>query len=263
MSGVPVVIKQKSFMENKSVERTLLDRRSIRRYEREVIPAEDMQFIYDAIRNTPTSYNGQQFSVIDVVSQEKKEALYEIIGQKQIKTCNHFLVFCMDYNKISKLAAAKGVEMPEFVDTMDGVTVGIIDASLALMSAMVAAESRGLGTNAIGYARTANPAAVSKMLNLPKGVFVVCGLAIGVPREVPDLKPKMPLSAIIHTDSYNDEGLVETLEKYDAEIKHYNATRAGAKTDNDWLNHILGYYTEACKYEILKALKDQGFDVKK
>ncbi|MDE6543194.1 MAG: nitroreductase family protein, partial [Muribaculaceae bacterium] len=109
-------------MENKSVERTLLDRRSIRRYEREVIPAEDMQFIYDAIRNTPTSYNGQQFSVIDVVSQEKKEALYEIIGQKQIKTCNHFLVFCMDYNKITKLAAAKGVEMPEFVDTMDGVT---------------------------------------------------------------------------------------------------------------------------------------------
>ena len=247
----------------KSVDSTLLERRSIRRYEREVIPAEDMQFIYDAIRNTPTSYNGQQFCVIDVVSQEKKEALYEIIGQKQIKTCNHFLVFCMDYNKISKLAAAKGIEMPAFTDTMDGVTVGMIDASLAMMSAMVAAESRGLGSNAIGYARTADPMAVSRLLNLPKGVFVVCGLAIGVPREMPDLKPKMPMSAIIHTDSYNGDGMVDVLGAYDEEIKQYNATRAGAKTDNDWLEHILGYYSEACKYRLLEALKEQGFDVKK
>ena len=247
----------------KPVENSLLERRSIRRYEREAIPAEDMKFIYDAISNTPTSYNGQQFCVIDVVSQDKKEAQYEIIGQKQIKTCNHFLVFCMDYNKISKLAEAKGVDMPAFADTMDGVTVGIIDASLALMSAMTAAESRGLGTNAIGYARTANPAAVSKMLNLPKGVFVVCGLAIGVPREMPDLKPKMPLQVIVHTDSYSEEGMVDTLSAYDEEIRHYNATRAGSKTDNDWLNHILGYYREACHYEILKALKEQGFDVKK
>lgn len=250
-------------MKNKSVEETLLERRSIRRYEREAIADEDMNFIYDAIRNTPTSYNGQQFCVIDVVSQEKKEALYEVIGQKQIKTCNHFLVFCIDYNKISLLAAAKGVEMPAFTDTMDGVTVGMLDATLAMMSAMVAAESRGLGTNAIGYARTANPAVVSKMLNLSKGTFVVCGLAIGVPREMPDLKPKMPVSATIHTDSYSDEGLVETLDAYDKQIKEYNATRAGTKTDNDWLNHILGYYSEACNYEILEALKAQGFDVKK
>lgn len=66
----------------KSVKSTLLDRRSIRRYERETIQEEDLQFIFDAIRNTPTSYNGQQFSVIDVASQEKKEALYGIIGQK-------------------------------------------------------------------------------------------------------------------------------------------------------------------------------------
>lgn len=247
----------------KTVESTLLERRSIRRYEREAIDAEVMEFIYNAIRNTPTSYNGQQFSVIDVVSQDKKELLYEIIGQKQIKTCNHFLVFCMDYNKISMLAASKGIDVPPFVDTMDGVTVGIIDASLAMMSAMVAAESRGLGTNAIGYARTANPKAVSEILNLPKGVFVVCGLAIGVPREMPDLKPKMPISAIIHTDSYNTDGIVDTLNAYDEEIQHYNATREGTKTTNDWVNHILGYYTEACKYEILSALKDQGFDVKK
>ena len=50
----------------KSVQQSLLERRTIRRYERMKVEPEKMQQIYDAIRNTPTSYNGQQFSVIAV-----------------------------------------------------------------------------------------------------------------------------------------------------------------------------------------------------
>ena len=41
----------------KSVKESLLQRVSIRRYEREAIPEETMEFIFEAIRNTPTSYN--------------------------------------------------------------------------------------------------------------------------------------------------------------------------------------------------------------
>ncbi|MDE6465992.1 MAG: nitroreductase family protein, partial [Duncaniella sp.] len=75
----------------KSVKDTLLERRSIRRYEREDVSADDMNLIYDAIRNTPTSYNGQQFSVIDVTDPDVKLKLFALIGQKQVKTCSHFL----------------------------------------------------------------------------------------------------------------------------------------------------------------------------
>ncbi|MDE6395003.1 MAG: nitroreductase family protein, partial [Duncaniella sp.] len=80
----------------KSVKESLLDRRSVRRYERQEVSREDMDLIYEAIRNTPTSYNGQQFSVIDVTDQEIKLKLYALIGQKQIKTCSHFLLFLAD-----------------------------------------------------------------------------------------------------------------------------------------------------------------------
>ena len=96
----------------KSVKESLLDRTSIRRYEREPIPAETMEFIRAAVRNTPTSYNGQQFSVIEIDDQPLKEELYAITNQKQLKTCNRLLIFCSDYNKISMLAQRKGVEMP-------------------------------------------------------------------------------------------------------------------------------------------------------
>lgn len=248
----------------KDVKETLLERTSVRRYEREAIPQETLDFIYRAVENTPTSYNGQQFSVIDIDDQELKLKLYELTNQKQIKTCNRLMIFCSDYNKITRLAERKGFDVPPFTDTMDGVTIGIIDASLAMMSAVVAAQACGLGTNCIGYLRTVDPAAVAELLKLPKGVFVVCGLALGVPREQPDLKPKEPKSLVFFNNCYRQdaEKMVDELEAYDARVKEYNQTRSGGTTDNDWCDHILDYYRHAMSYRILDYLKAQGYDVK-
>lgn len=245
----------------KNIKRTLLQRRSVRRYERQEIPAEQMEFIHEAIRNTPTSYNGQQFSVIDVSDQKLKEQLYELTGQKQIKTCNRFLVFCADYNKIRVAARAKQIDMPEFEHTADGVIVGIVDASLAMMSAVVAAEACGLGTCCIGYTRTAAPREITSLLGLPQGVFIVCGLALGIPREMPDLKPKQPESLLIHSNSYRNDDLTDEILSYDAEVSKFNATRTGTKTDNDWAAHIIGYYRQAMDYKMLDALRDRGYDI--
>ncbi len=245
----------------KTTKTTLLNRRSIRRYERDSISQETLDFIYEAIRNTPTSYNGQQFSVIDIDNQELKEQLYQITGQKQIRTCNHFMLFCADYNKISVIAEARNIDMPPFCHTADGVIVGIVDATLAMMSALIAAESQGLGTCCIGYARTASPEAIARLLRLPQGVFAVCGLAIGIPRELPDLKPKQPSSLLIHKNVYRSDSLLPDLLKYDADITHFNQTRSGTTSDNDWASHIIDYYREAMSYNLLNALRRRGFDI--
>lgn len=249
----------------KDVKDTLLDRVSIRRYEREAIPTETMDFIRAAIRNTPTSYNGQQFSVIEIDDQPLKEELYAITNQKQLKTCNRLLIFCSDYNKIRLLADKKHLAMPPFTDTMDGVTIGIIDAALAMMSAVVAGEACGLGCNCIGYLRTADPRKIAELLKLPKGVFVVCGLALGIPREHPDLKPKQPESLVFHKNHYrqDDEKMTAELEEYDEVVKHYNRTRSGGTTDNDWVGHIICYYDHAMSYRILDYLREQGYDIKR
>lgn len=246
----------------KDIKSTLLERRSIRRYEREDIPAESLDFIYEAIRNTPTSYNGQQFSVIDVDDQSVKEKIYELTGQKQVKTCRHFFLFCADYNKITEIAEAKSIELPGFPLTADGVIVGVVDATLAMMNALTAAEACGLGTCPIGYARTAAPDAVARLMKLPPKVFVVCGLAIGVPREMPDIKPKQPKELMIFKNRYREDSMLPDLMAYDKEITKYNATRSGTKTDNDWAEHIISYYREAMSYNTLDALRRRGFDVR-
>ncbi|MCH5241758.1 MAG: nitroreductase family protein [Muribaculaceae bacterium] len=248
-----------------SVKKSLLERTSVRRYEREPIPQETMDFIYEAIRNTPTSYNGQQFSVIDIDDQALKEQLYELTGQKQLKTCNRLLIFCSDYHKMELLAKEKNLDMPPFTDTMDGTIIGIIDASLAMMSAVVAAQAAGLGSNCIGYLRTVDPAKVADLLKLPKGVFVVCGLALGIPREHPDLKPKQTKDTVFFKNSYSQEPakLTQDLVEYDKIVKHYNETRSGGTTENDWCSHILEYYRHAMDYKILDYLKAQGYNIQK
>lgn len=247
----------------KSVKETLLERRSIRRYEREAISDEQMELIYEAIRNTPTSYNGQQFSVIDITDQELKEQIYKLTNQKQIKTCNHFLLFLADYNKITLISEAENIDMPEFTHTADGLIVGVVDATLAMMNAVTMAESLGLGTCPIGYARTVAPEALSSLMKLPPKTFIVCGLAIGVPRETPDMKPKQPVSLVVHKNSYrqDSEAMLDELKEYDSTISAYNRTREGDKTDNDWASHIVGYYREAMNYRMLRALQRRGFDI--
>ena len=247
----------------KTVEETLLKRTSVRRYEYDKIPAETLDFIYRAIANTPTSYNGQQFSVIAIDDQAIKEELYAITNQKQIKTCATLLMFCADFHKIDVLAQKKGIDNPHFENTLDGVMVGIIDAALAMQNAVVAAQAAGLGSCCVGYVRTADPAAVAELLHLPQGVFVVCGLAIGVPRENPDVKPKLPRELTIHANRYTDRDMTAELKAYDEAVTEYNATRSGTKSDNDWCDHILDYYREAMNYQMLAAARAQGFDIKK
>ena len=193
---------------------------------------------------------GGTFSAADL----KVEGVYED-GSK--------ITLSSDDYKISELADRKGLDMPEFTHTADGLIVGVVDATLAMMSALVAAESLGLGTCPIGYARTAAPEETSKILELPEKVFVVCGLAIGVPREMPDIKPKQQRELMIFSNKYKTEKLVSELEAYDEVISNYNRTRSGGTTTNDWVSHILGYYREAMSYHMLDALRRRGFDVKR
>lgn len=244
---------------NKTIEQTLLDRRSVRRYERENISDDDLNFIRAAIRNTPTSYNGQQFSVIEVSDQELKEKLEAIIGQKQLKTSNRVYIFLSDFNKISVAAKAKGLEMPPFNATTDGLIVGTVDAALAMMSAIVAAESRGLGTCPIGYARTANPEAISELLRLPENVYVVCALAVGVPREIPELKPKQPQELVIFDNYYGVDDMAQRLLDYDATIVRYHQNRSSNPSNEDWIGEMLGYYREGMHYTMLESLRKRGY----
>lgn len=88
-------------------------------------------------------------------------------------------------------------------------------------------------------------------------------MAIGYPAESPDLKPKQPLSLVIHQNHYRDNDMRDDLLAYDKTISAYNRSRSGVTTDNDWISHIVGYYNDGMKYDIEGYLKRQGFEMRK
>lgn len=167
-------------------------------------------------------------------------------------------MFCADFHKIDVLAQKKGIDNPHFENTLDGVMVGIIDAALAMQNAVVAAQAAGLGSCCVGYARTANPEKIAEILKLPQGTFVICALTLGIPRESPDLKPKQPLSLVVHHNHYRTDDMSADLEQYDQTISEYNRHRSGTTSENDWCGHILDYYRIALDYDMEGYLNKQG-----
>lgn len=244
----------------KNIVDTLLQRTSIRRYERQPIEAEKISLIYQAIENAPSSYNGQQYSVIAIDNQELKEQIYTLTGQKQIKTCALFLVFCSDYHKIEVATRQKELALPPFRRTLDGILVGVIDAAIAMSNARIMAEALGLGCCCIGYIRTAAPHELSELLHLPQGVAIVCGLAIGHPREQPDRRPKQSEKLVIHPNRYHDEDMEELLALHDRNIALHNHSHSIGTTEKGWAIHMTEYYQEGMTYHTLGYYREQGYD---
>ena len=246
----------------KSVSETLLERRCVRHFEGKPIPAADLEFIREAVRNTPTSYNGQQYSVIEITDPQIKARLAELSNMKQLANAPVVFMFLADYHKIEAGAQAKGLQMPPFYDTADGLIVAVIDASLAMMGAIVAAEARNLGTCPVGYVRTVAPREICELLRLPRETFPICALAVGIPAEKPEMKPKQPLDLIFHKDVYGAEDMKREIMEYDEEIVRYHENRSSRASDQDWIGKILFYYRERSANNVLAALCEQGFGIK-
>lgn len=75
---------------------------SIRRFKEQEIPQADLEEILTAGQMASSWKNFQSYSVILVRSQEKKDALYELVPQEAIRQSAAFLLFVGDLNRAEK-----------------------------------------------------------------------------------------------------------------------------------------------------------------
>ena len=82
--------------------------------------------------------------------------------------------------------------------------VGVVDAALAAQSALIAAESLGLGGVYIGAMRNL-PEQMAAELALPPHAFAVFGMSIGYPDPAREtgIKPRLPQSVVLHREQYS------------------------------------------------------------
>ena len=186
---------------------------SVREYKSDPVSAELVTRIVAAGQRASTSSNLQVYSIVAVTSAEKRSRLAELCGdQKQILQAPVFLAWCADLSRLDRICQMRGYE--QVTDYVESFLVAAVDAALAMQNAALAAESLGLGMCYIGAIRN-QPAEVIDLLGLPRLVFPVSGMTLGWPAAKPFIRPRLPLSAVLHWESYDLEGEVEALAEYD------------------------------------------------
>jgi len=162
---------------------TLMRHRSERAFTSEPVGDDVLVQLVAAAQSASSSSNLQTWSVVAVRDPERKARLAALAGhQRHILEAPLFLAWIADLSRLERIAASLG-QPSSGLDFLEALLLGAIDASLAAQSAMVAAESMGLGGVFIGGLRN-EPEKVAAELGLPSRTFAVFGMCIGHPDPV-------------------------------------------------------------------------------
>ena len=176
--------------------------RSIRRYRPDPIPDDLLTEVLDAGVRASSSGNMQTYSIIVTRDRALREQLYEPhMEQEMVLDAPALLTFCADFRRMRHWLRLS--DAPDNFDNFMSFLIAAIDATLVSQNVALAAEARGLGLCYMG-STLANCDQIGRILRLPPGVFPVVGYSLGWPDEDPAPRDRLPLSGIVHDETYHD-----------------------------------------------------------
>ena len=238
----------------------LKSHRSIRKFTEKAIDPEVLNDIFLAGQAAATSSFLQGSTIIRVKNKSTRESLARLAGnQPYVESAAEFMIFCADLKRAGNYC--KEYEKPFEGDYTEHFIIATVDVALMAQSLVTAAESVGLGICYIGGIRN-NPVDVSKLLELPTGVYPVFGLCLGYPDQDPEIKPRLPLSVILKDEVYNERGDQDQIREYDEKIRDYYQTRTGGGHGISWTEQVATLLSEKSRPHMKAFLEKQGFKFK-
>jgi len=188
------------------------NRRSTRKYADTPVTREEKDAILSAAMRAPTAGNMMLYSIIEVEDQALKDRLADTCDhQPFIAQAPYVLLFLADYQRWMDFFAwseapqscrEKGLQprLPQEGDLM----LACCDALIAAQTAVIAAESMGIGSCYIGDILE-NCEVHQQLFNLPRFTLPITLLCFGRPfvtRENPRLIKRFDRKFIVHRDRY-------------------------------------------------------------
>ncbi len=222
--------------------RTIHNRTSLRLYKKEPISEEHRKILFEAILRAPTAGNMMLYSVLAITEQKAKDKLsITCDNQPFIARAPLILVFLADYQRWFDYYRLSGV--PEFCATADcpwqepglgDLFIAINDALIAAQTAVLAAESLGIGSCYIGDIME-NYEIHRDLFDLPDFVFPITLLCLGYYPDnyKPKFRERFAEEYIIHPERYkrlnNKElaAMFAPLEKAFSRDNKYKAKNMG------------------------------------
>ena len=191
---------------------TINTRRSIRRYQDKDVDNTLLTRLIKEAERTQTMGNLQLYSVVVTRSKELKAKLAPAhFNQPMVTGAPVVLTFCADYRRTTLWAeqrqATPGYDNPlSFVNAMT-------DALLFCQTFCNLAEEEGLGCCFLGTT-VYQPQSIIDTLQLPELVFPVATITLGWPDENPPLSDRLPVSTIIHEETFHDYSAADIDKAY-------------------------------------------------
>ena len=209
-------------------------RRSIRSYDKKIISDENKNLIINSAMRSPTAGNMMLYSIIEVEDQSIKEKLVKSCdNQPFIAKSPLVLLFLADYQRWMDYFAASDVKsyrigenLPNRTPEEGDLLLACCDALIAAQTAVIAAESMGIGSCYIGDIME-DCEFHKELFNLPKYTFPITVVCFGYPKEnyhSKELTRRFPQQYIHFKNQYKRLNKADFDEMYkDRELKHYNA----------------------------------------
>ena len=242
---------------------TINTRRSIRRYQDKDVDNTLLTRLIKEAERTHTMGNLQLYSVVVTRSKELKAKLAPAhFNQPMVTGAPVVLTFCADYRRTTLWAeqrqATPGYDNPlSFVNAMT-------DALLFCQTFCNLAEEEGLGCCFLGTT-VYQPQSIIDTLQLPELVFPVATITLGWPDENPPLSDRLPVSTIIHEETFHDYSAAD-IDKAYAYKEQLDENKEFVKINN---KQTLAQVFTDCRYTkadceamsetLLEALRKQKF----
>ncbi len=186
----------------------LMNRKSVRAFSDEPITPEEKQAILAATMRAPTAGNMMLYSVLDITDQSLKDKLAETCDhQPFIATAPLVLIFCADYRRWMQKFAAIGCDGGDPAKPEEGnLLLSCNDAIIAAETAVIAAESLGIGSCYIGDVLEQAETHI-ELLKLPEYVMPISMIVFGKPTEQQKnrkLLDRFPQEMVVFENSYRD-----------------------------------------------------------
>ncbi len=245
----------------------IADHRSIRRYKPDPVAPELLRLLCACALSAPTKSDLQQADIIHVADAGKRQRIVATIPDMVwILDAPVFLVFCGNNRRIRQIGDWRGI--PFANEHLDHFMNAAVDAGIAMINFIRAAEAAGLGTCPISAIRNAIDVTSSE-LALPEGVFPVAGLCVGYPATPGHISPRLSLATTVHIDHYDETTLHEQVDAYDRR-RHANhpygkqrrTAQFGVADFYGWSEDKARQYAEPERADFGAYIRRQGFSLK-
>jgi nitroreductase len=204
-----------------TISEAIKQRRSIRRFKPDPVPAEAIKEMLEAARLAPSGSNRQPWRFIVVTNAEEKKKLRKIcLDQAFVEDAPAVFICCADlmaYSKESRWQREQEFRESGVIQSLSGsfadlefrtlmlnlpdpdmmayLTTAVANTYIAIEHMVLTATALGLATCWVGA--TGSPGEIASLFGLPETTVVVAALPTGYPAQSPPSRPRIKLDEIL------------------------------------------------------------------